>query len=149
MENPDRNYISIEVFASHISRIDVLCLFIITIIFFISLGLRVMYPGGSALFTFIHAIIFIVFAASVVIRRRMATMLTRDAFIQTQPQGVVPWDDIYRIEAQKRGVVIHYKKGNSTKKLTSYVTDEKKKQFMESLKKASGIYGFPFEEKTK
>ena len=144
-----KNHFNVEVFELHITRGDVFLLLIVAISLFTSLGLWITHPGHTPLFAFLQMVIFIIIAASMAVKRWTATILTRDAFIHTQPQRVVPWEDIDRIEVKKRGVTIYYKKKESTKKLTLVIAYENKEQFIESLKSASGAFGFLFEGKTK
>jgi hypothetical protein len=155
MEKIEKEHFTIEVYHNYINKrliVGMVFMGAASIFFFLFLiiGARKSMLFTSVLIIYIGFFLLLVFLALVV--KKMQIILTRDAFIQMELKGVIPWEDIDHVEyhpgKNRKTLTIYYQKHNQLQRfVTSLDAIEEREQFLKSLKEFSKMYGFFIEEK--
>ncbi|MGD2249036.1 MAG: hypothetical protein PVF58_11575 [Candidatus Methanofastidiosia archaeon] len=155
MEKIEKEHFTIEIYYNYISKrliVGMVFMGAASIFFFLFLiiGARKSMLFTSVLIIYIGFFLLLVFLAIGV--KKMHIILTRDAFIQMELKGVIPWEDIdhveYHLGKNRKTLTIYYQKHDQLQRfVTSLDAIEEREQFLKSLKEFSKMYGFLIEEK--
>ena len=155
MEKIEKEHFRIEIYRARIDHWIVVGMTFLGTVILAYIVYWIIHPGRSMVFVsgvIISVVLYLFLLFIVRAFKRLRIILTRDAFIQTVIEGVIPWEDIDHVEYDpgeyRKGLSIYYTKHDQIKKLgTFYATIEDREQFLESVREFSKLYGFTIREK--